>query len=228
VTVFLWLLLLAPLGLGLVVQRQLQTVFARYQKVPNHGDVTGAQVARALLDAHGLAKVRIESTPGELTDHYDGEQKVLRLSQVVGGERSVAAIGIAAHEVGHALQDAERNGVYRARKAVGEPIAAFAPWSFVVFIGGFWLGIPLLMVLSIAFAAGLALFAIVTVPVELGASRRAVELLQSTGLTDPREAKGVRTVLRAAAMTYFVGVVAQLGWLVALVATAEAARQVAT
>jgi Zn-dependent membrane protease YugP len=147
---------------------------------------------------------------------------------VVGDDRSVAAMGIAAHEVGHALQDAEGSRVYRARRTVGEPVAQLAPWSGLIFIGGFWFGIPVLMALSIAFAAALVLFAAVTVPVELGASRRALEILMSSGLANASESDAVRSVLRAAAMTYFVNVISQLGWLVAIVAIAEAGRQAAT
>jgi uncharacterized protein len=224
----LWLAFLVPLLFGLRVQRRLQEVFARYREVPNHNGVTGEQAARTLLDEHGLGRVRLESTPGELSDHYDGELDVLRLSDPVRTERSVAAMGIAAHEVGHAVQDAEGSRVYRARRTVGEPIAKLAPWSGLIFIGGFWLGIPVLMALSIALAIGLVVFAIVTVPVELGASRRALAMLMSTGLANPVEADAVRAVLRAAASTYFVNVISQLGWLVALVAISEAGRQAAT
>ena len=102
-----WLLLLAPLVVGLLVQRRLRSVFARYRAVANRAGVTGAQLARTLLDAHGLGQVRLELTPGFLSDHYDGATHTLRLSEVVARERSVAAVGIAAHEVSHAYQDAE-------------------------------------------------------------------------------------------------------------------------
>ena len=224
----LWLLFLVPLLVGLVVQRRLRSVFARYRAVANRAGVTGAQLARALLDAHGLGQVRVEQAPGFLSDHYDGSAQRLRLSDVVARERSVASLGIAAHEVSHAYQDAEGSRVYRARRAVGEPLSKLAPWSGFLFIGGFWLGIPILMVLSIAYVAGMVVFALVTLPVELGASRRALRLLRASGFTDAEETGEVEKVLHAAALTYVVGLLQQLGLLFALVLIAEATRRLAT
>lgn len=224
----LWPLLLLPLIAGFVAQRRLRSVFARYRAVANRFGVTGAQLARALLDAHGLGTVRIESTPGFLSDHYDGSVHTLRLSEAVAHERSVAALGIAAHEVSHAYQDADGSRVYRARRAVGEPLAKLAPWSGFFFIGGFWLGVPLLMALSIIYVGGMVIFALVTLPVELNASRRALVLLRGTGLTDAEETSEVERVLRAAALTYVVGLLQQLGLLLALVVVAEGARRVVT
>jgi uncharacterized protein len=219
----LWLLLLAPLVAGLLAQERVQTQFAHYRTVPNRVRATGAEVARALLDAHGLRRVRVELVSGVLTDHYDGAADVLRLSHTVALERTVAALGIAAHEVSHAYQDAEGSRVYRIRRAIGEPLARLSPWSGLFFIGGFLFGIPLLMALSIAYVAGLVLFALATLPVELGASRRALELVQRTGLSDAAEAGGVRHVLRAAALTYLAGLLRQVGLFCALVVVGEAA-----
>src|SRR5215208_5116573 len=115
----------------------------------NHSGVTGAEAARALLDAHGLQSVRIEIIPGFLSDHYDGEAKALRLSEQVGRERSVAALGIAGHEVSHAYQDAEGSRTYRARQSIGMQLAKVAPWSTFVLIAGFWFGVPLFVALSL-------------------------------------------------------------------------------
>ncbi len=227
-TAFIWLALLVPLLGAFLAQRRVQSVFARYRGVANRAGVTGAELARTLLDAHGLRQVHLEPTPGFLSDHYDGAKHVLRLSDVVARERSVAALGIAAHEVSHAYQDAEGSRVYRARRAIGEPLARLAPWSGLLFIGGFWLGVPLLMVLSVIYAVGLVLFGLATLPVEFGASRRAVTLLRSTGLTDAEETSEVRSVLTAAALTYVVGLASQLGMLLVLVLIAIAAHGVAT
>jgi Zn-dependent membrane protease YugP len=221
-TLVLRLLFLLPLLLGLAVQRRLRSVFRRYRVVPNRLGVTGAEAARALLDAHGLRRLRLESSPGMLTDHYDAQAQALRLSPVVGGEASVAALGIAAHEVSHALHDAEGSPAYRWRQSIGKPLAQFAPVSGFVLIGGFWFGNPLLIVLGLAYAAGLLLFALATLPVELGASRRALRLLQQTRLTDAAEARGVRRVLIAAALTYVVGLLHRLGAFLALVIVAQA------
>ena len=224
----LWLLILVPLIAGFAAQRRLLSVFARYRTVSNRAGVTGAQVARTLLDAHGLARVRLELTPGFLSDRYDGEAQALSLSEVVAGERSVAAMGIAAHEVSHAYQDAEGSRVYRVRRTVAEPLARLSPWSGFFFIGGFWLGLPVLMVLSVAYVAGLVLFALATLPVELGASRRALSLLRASGLADADEAGGIRRVLTAAALTYVVGLLRQVALFLLLVLVAEAARRMAT
>jgi Zn-dependent membrane protease YugP len=224
----LWPLLLVPVVAGVVVQRRVRAVFARYRAVANRAGVTGAQLARTLLDAHGLGRVRLELTPGFLSDHYDGSAQRLRLSEAVARERSVAALGIAAHEVAHAYQDAEGSRIYRARRAVGEPLAKLAPWSGFFLIGGFWLGIPILMVLSLTYVAGMVIFALATLPVEFSASHRALTLLRGTGLTDEEETEEVERVLRAAALTYVVGLLQQLGLLLALVLVAEATRRLAT
>jgi len=224
----LWLLLLVPLVTAALVQRRVRAVFTRYRAVANRAGITGAQLARALLDAHGLARVRLDQTPGFLTDHYDGAAQRLRLSEAVARERSVAALGIAAHEVSHAYQDADGSRVYRARRAIGEPLAKLTPWSGFFFIGGFWLGIPILMVLSVAFAIAMVAFALATLPVELSASHRALALLRGGGFTNTEETGEVQRVLRAAALTYVVGLLQQLGLLFALVLVAVATRGLAT
>jgi len=228
VLALLWLLLLLPLIAGLLAEQRVRAEFARFRQVPNRLRVTGAQVARALLDAQGLQRVRIEMAPGALTDHYDGGAGVLRLSRPVATEASVAALAIAAHEASHAYQDAAGSRAYRIRKAIGEPLATLAPFSWLFFLGGFWFGVPLLMAASIAYVAGLVAFALATLPVELGASRRALDLVSRSGLTDPAETAGVRSVLRAAALTYLAGLLRQVGLFSALILVAEMARQVAT
>jgi Zn-dependent membrane protease YugP len=228
VSAAIWLLLLVPFLLGLAVQGLVRSVFRRYSALANHSGVTGAEAARALLDAHGLQRVGIEIIPGFLSDHYDGRAKALRLSEPVGRERSVAAIGIAGHEVSHAYQDAEGSRTYRGRQAIGEQLAQFAPWSTFFLIAGFWFGVPLFIVVSLLFVGGLVLFALATLPVEIGASHRALGLLRQTGLADPTEFVEIRRVLRAAALTYVVGLLDRLGFFLVLLFVAEAARRVAT
>ena len=221
-TALLWLLLLVPLAGGLFAQRRVQAIFMRYRRVPNRARVSGAEVATTLLGAHGLQRVRVEESPGALPDHYDGNAGALRLSEPVATERSVAAMGIAAHEVSHAYQDADGNRAYRIRKAVAEPLSKFAPFSAVFFIGGFWFGIPVLAVLSLIYVFGLVVFALATLPVELGASRNALELLATSHLADAEEVGEVRSVLRAAAFTYIAGLARQIGFFAALILVAEA------
>jgi Zn-dependent membrane protease YugP len=223
----LWLLLLVPLFAALWAQGRVRSVFERYGAVRNRAGVTGAQLARLMLDAHGLGNVSVQSAPGFLSDHYDGAARALRLSPAVGDQPSVAALAIAAHEVSHAYQAAEGSRAYRLRQSIGEPLASLAPWSGVFFIGGFWLGVPLLMILSVAYVAGLVLFALATVPVEFGASRRAVALLAAIRVADGDELVEVRHVLSAAAWTYVAGVMRQVGLFLALVLVALAAHRVA-
>ncbi len=227
-TAAIWLLLLVPLLLGVAVQGLVMSVFGRYGAIANRAGVTGAGAARALLDAHGLRRVRIEIIPGFLTDHYDGQAKALRLSAPVGHERTVAALGIAGHEVSHAYQDAEGSRTYRARRSIGEQLAQFAPWSTFFLVAGFWFGVPLFIVLSLLFVGGLVLFALATLPVEIGASHRALALLRKTGLADAAEFRSIRRVLSAAALTYVVGLLDRLGYFLVLLFVAEAARRVAT
>jgi Zn-dependent membrane protease YugP len=228
VSAAIWLLLLVPFLLGLAVQGLVRSIFRRYSTMANHSGVTGAEAARALLDAHGLQRVGIEIIPGFLTDHYDGRAKALRLSEAVGRERSVSALGIAGHEVSHAYQDAEGSRTYRGRQSIGEQLARFAPWSTFFLIAGFWFGVPLFVVLSLLFVGGLVLFALATLPVEIGASHRALGLLRQTGLADATEFSEIRRVLRAAALTYAVGLLDRLGFFLVLLFAAEAARRVAT
>jgi uncharacterized protein len=228
VSAAIWLLLLVPFLLGLAVQGLVRSIFRRYSTMANHSGVTGAEAARALLDAHGLQRVGIEIIPGFLSDHYDGRAKALRLSEAVARERSVSALGIAGHEVSHAYQDAEGSRTYRGRQAIGEQLARFSPWSTFFLIAGFWFGVPLFIVLSLLFVGGLVLFALATLPVEIGASHRALGLLRQTGLADATEFGEIRRVLRAAALTYAVGLLDRLGFFLVLLFAAEAARRVAT
>jgi Zn-dependent membrane protease YugP len=222
-----WLLLLVPLLISLGVQQLLRRTFRRYRAVRNHAGITGAQTARALLDAHHLQRVGIQAVPGLLTDNYDGDKKLLSLSRSVAEEPTVSALGIAAHEVAHAYQDAERDPAYRARRSIAEPLAALAPFFSFSLIGGYWFGVPALVVLALVYAGGLVLFAIATLPVEFGASHRAVNVLGQTGLTDASEQRGVRRVLSAAALTYVVGLFDRLGYFFALLVVAELMRRYA-
>ena len=177
-------------------------------------EVTGAEVARRLLDSRGLQDVKIEATPGMLTDHYDPRTKILRLSQDVYFTPSVAAAGIAAHEAGHAVQDAEDYLPMEARTGTSAGRAAclrIAPWRFVA-------GLMFRCILSglavILFGSS-SLFAFLTLPVELNASSRAEQLLVSQGIIrGDEQIAGVQNVLGAAAWTYVAAAVSALGsWL---------------
>ena len=218
----IWLLILVPLALGVLARRHVRETFLRYHAIADRNGLTGAQVAGILLDAHGLDTVPIEPSRGALSDHYDPQTRTLHLSAQVAGRPSVAAIGIAAHEVAHAYQDAEGSRAYRRRVRVGEPLAKVAPYSGIILVGGLWFGSRPLIVLACAYMAALVVFSIVTLPVELEASRRAVDLLSRTGLAYPDELTEILEVLRAAAFTYIAGIAMQLGIFLAVLLSAAA------
>jgi hypothetical protein len=199
-----WLLTIVVFLATLAIQFWLQSTYARYSRLANSRGVTGAEVARAILDAHGLQNVAVEPVPGALTDHYDPRVKKVRLSESNYGSPSAAALAVAAHEVGHALQDAKGYAMLRFRAAL-VPVAnigsMFGPWIFIIgmFMGAGGNG---LMQIGIWLFAAAALFQLVTLPVEFDASNRALTILKKMNFLNPDEMGGARRVLSAAAMTY--------------------------
>ena len=210
-----WLLVLPGLLLGIYAQWRIKANVAEYSQVRTEGGVTGAEVARRLLDSRGLQDVKIEATPGMLTDHYDPRSKVLRLSQDVYYTPSVAAAGIAAHEAGHAIQDADDYFPMEARTYIVPIVqlaSKIAPWLFV---GGLMLQLPWLIWAGVILFGSSSLFALLTLPVEFNASSRAEKLLVSQGIIrGDQKIAGVQSVLSAAAWTYVAAAVSALGsWL---------------
>jgi hypothetical protein len=204
------LFMLPGIALALWAQAKTRGAYAKYSEIRNLQNIPGWQVARAILDSNGLHNVQIEETPGELSDHYDPTTKVLRLSPGVARVPSVAAMGIAAHEVGHAIQDAMNYTPMRARAGI-VPLAQFGSQiGFYALLGGLMLQITGLAVIGLVLFSFGALFALVTLPVEFDASKRAMAALQSTGLVTLEEYEGARQVLNAAAWTYVAGFVSSL------------------
>jgi len=198
---------LPALLLGLYAQWKVKSSYARYLQVRNMRGLTGVQAADYLLNAAGLVGVSIEGIQGELTDHYDPRSKTLRLSPGVANSASVAALGIVAHEVGHAVQDAQAFGPMRLRAAI-VPAVNLGSWlGPILFMVGFMLQSPDLATIGILGFAAAAVFALVTLPVELDASRRALQMLSSTGLVGTQDMAGARSVLSAAALTYVAALV---------------------
>lgn len=196
---------LPALLLGLWAQFRVRTAFAQYSRVRAMSGLTGAQAARRILDANGLQHVDIERVQGMLSDHYDPRTKTLRLSPDVYGTPSLAAVGVAAHEAGHALQDKTNYAPLQLRTAM-VPTVQIGSWlGPIIFIIGLFMsgaiGNSIAWFGLIIFGAT-ALFALVTLPVEFNASKRAKELLVSTGVLAPQEVRGVSSVLDAAALTY--------------------------
>lgn len=208
-----WLFALPGLLLGLFAQARVKGAFNKYAKVRTLRNVTGAEVARSLLDAQGLYDVAVEETRGFLSDHYDPRSKVLRLSPEVYRTPSVAAAGVAAHETGHAFQDAGGYFPLQIRSAL-VPAAQFgsslAPW---LFIAGLLLNFTTLAWVGVILFAAAVVFTLVTLPVEFDASSRAKRLLQSQGVLIGDEMQGVNKVLNAAAWTYVAAAVAAVGQL---------------
>lgn len=207
----MYFVFMAPaLLLLLFAQWRVQSTFGEYRNVPNRLGLTGAQVARMILDANGLYDVPVELTPGDLSDHYDPRRRVLRLSMPVYGGRSVAALGIAAHEAGHAIQHKVGYVPLQLRSAL-VPAATFGSnIGWIMIIAGIVIGATGLAWLGIAFFSAGTLFALVTLPVEFNASSRAMQMLTTMGLVDRTEYEQNRQVLNAAALTYIAGFLAAL------------------
>lgn len=196
---------LPALLLGLWAQYRVRSAFGKYSKVRAASGMTGAQAARRILDSNGLQNVMVERVAGTLSDHYDPRTKVLRLSDAVYAQPSLAAVGVAAHEAGHALQDKVNYGPLQLR-SIMVPTVQIGSWlGPIIFMIGLFLSGAIgtsLAWLGILVFGTTALFTIVTLPVEFDASKRAKQLLVSTGVLAPQELQGVNGVLDAAALTY--------------------------
>jgi hypothetical protein len=202
-----------PLAIGLWAQHKVKSTFARNLQVSASHGLTGAEVARRVLDANGLHEVPIEETPGSLSDHYDPRNRSVHLSTDVYHGRSISSTAVGAHEVGHAIQHASAYAFFRFRSAMF-PAVSFASQIWILFlIGGFFLQITGFIVVAVALYAVAVLFQIVTLPVEFDASNRAKGQLRELGLVASSEASGVKSVLTAAAWTYVAGALAAVAML---------------
>jgi len=196
-------------------QAKVKGNFSKFAKVRNSANVTGAQAARRVLDSQGLQDVQIESIRGELSDHYDPRSRVLRLSEGVFGVPSISAIGIAAHEAGHAIQHAKAYNPLKVRTAMVPAVNIGSNLGFGVLFLGLFLQQQNLAWIGVALFGLSTLFALLTLPVEFDATRRAKAALVQVGLVDSgvgggEESKGVARVLDAAAWTYIAGFAASV------------------
>ncbi len=203
-----WLMLAPAILLGLWAQMRVHATYAKAAQVP--APLSGAAAARHVLDSAGLQGVAIERVPGQLTDHYDPRHKVLRLSEGVYGARNMAAVGIAAHEAGHALQDAKRYAPLVVRNAM-VPLASFGGGisMFLIILGAMLQMASLIQVGIVAFSAAV-FFQLVNLPVEFNASSRAKAQLDALGIVPMHDQQEVRSVLNAAAWTYVAGTLQSL------------------
>ena len=208
------LLIIAAMVIGMVARSKVNGTYRRYSAVPTGRGLTGAQTARRILDSYGLANIPVEQVQGHLTDHYDPRAGVLRLSQGVYSGSSVASVGIAAHEAGHAVQDAMAYGPFRIRQKLVPVAQLGSQMLFPLIMGGIFFHITSLYYIGAALYGAALLFQIVTLPVEFNASSRAVVYLEQSGSITSGELTGVRKVLNAAAMTYVAAALASLGQMI--------------
>jgi Zn-dependent membrane protease YugP len=207
----MYFVLIGPgLLLMLWAQSRVRGTYRKWSNVANMRRMTGAQAARLVLDSNGLQDVPVEAVPGELSDHYDPSKRVLRLSQGVYGVPSVAAVAIAAHEAGHAIQHARGYAPLKVRTSIVPLVSIGSNFGFIVLILGVILQVSGLAWAGVGLFALSTLFALVTLPVEFDASNRARAALVTVGLVDGgvangEESKGVKSVLDAAAWTYIAG-----------------------
>jgi Zn-dependent membrane protease YugP len=214
-------LVVPTLILSLWAQIKVKSTFAKYSKVPSSRGVTGQNAAAILLRNKRISDVRIEAVRGSLTDHYDPRAKTVRLSQPVYGSASISAIGVAAHEVGHAIQHATKWKPLVMRKTL-VPVAnigsMLGPW---LAIAGIAMEHPLLINAGILLFSGAVLFYVITLPVEFNASNRALILLKENNVLNEKELKGAKKVLSAAALTYVASALTAIVSLLRLVLRAK-------
>lgn len=209
--------LIPALLFSMWAQFKIKSAYSKYSEVRSQNGVTAEIACREMLNRFGLTEVPIERVPGELTDHYDPRAKVLRLSDSVFGSPSIAAIGVAAHEVGHAIQDKEGYSMLRIRNSIVPVVNIGSMLSMPLFFLGMLLGWFNLLNIGIILFCSVLVFHLVTLPVEFDASARALKNLSDTGLLVGGEIKGAKSVLDAAALTYVAALVMTVLQLVRLI-----------
>ena len=210
------IVLLPAILLAVWAQNKVKSTFEQYSQVRSRRGITGREAARAILTSYGLGSMPIKPIAGQLTDHYDPQSRSLSLSEPVYDSTSIAAIGVAAHEVGHAVQHATGYKPLALRNSIVPVVNLTNMASWPLFLMGLIAGNSRLMNIGILLFVGVVLFHLVTLPVELDASRRALKVLSSNGMMDGEEVTGARKVLGAAAMTYVAALVQSVLQLVRL------------
>ncbi len=222
----IWIIVILVMLASYLVQATLQSRFNKYSKVPMNGGMTGAEVAQKMLRDNGIYDVRVASVPGALTDHYNPQTKIVNLSEEVFGGRSIAAAAVAAHECGHALQHAQGYAPLRLRSAL-VPVVTFAnnTVQWVLLLGVILINVtPSLLWLGIALFAMTTFFSLVTLPVEINASQRAVAWLSGTRITDVTTTPMAKDALKWAAYTYIIAAIGSLATLLYYIGMANSRR----
>ncbi|URZ00812.1 zinc metallopeptidase [Clostridium felsineum] len=212
-----FIILIPALIISFAAQAKISSTFNKYSKIRSVNGYTGADTARMLLNANGLNDIPVELVQGKLTDHYDPKNRIMRLSEDVYYGVSVAAIGVAAHETGHALQHQKHYAPLEIRNTIVPVVNISSNASWVLFFIGVVFSIPALVKVGIAFFTAVVLFNLVTLPVELDASKRALNLLENKAILYHEEIKGARNVLNAAAMTYVAAALMAISELIRLI-----------
>lgn len=220
-----YMLLIIGMLLSLAASAKLKSTFAVYRKVRAASGITGAEAAQRILRAAGIHDVQVVPVSGSLTDHYDPRTKRVCLSEDIFGKTSLAAVGVAAHECGHAIQHAENYGPLSFRSAIVPVANIGSQLSWPLFLAGLIFSIQPLLTVGILLFSLAVLFQLITLPVEVNASSRALEWLGSTGILGPDEKRGAKKVLTAAALTYVAALAASILQLLRLVILAGGRRR---
>lgn len=215
---YYYIILVLPMVIfSLIASAKVNSSFAKYSKIISSRGLTGAQAAFEILRHYGITDVRIERVSGKLTDHYDPKTNVIRLSESVYSSASVAAIGVACHEAGHAAQYAQGYLPIKIRNSVF-PVASLGSRAGIpLAILGFFLNFQVLAIIGVVFFSFAVLFQLVTLPVEFNASRRALSVIDSADILSESEKRGAAKVLKAAAMTYIASLAVSLANLLRLI-----------
>ena len=212
-----YILLIIGMLLSLAASARLKSTFSYYRRIRSASGLTGAETAKRILQAAGITDVHVRAISGSLTDHYDPRTKTVSLSEDIYGQTSLAAVGVAAHECGHAIQDAINYAPLNIRSAIVPAANIGSQLSWPLFIAGLIFSIRPLVTLGIVLFSLAVLFQLVTLPVEVNASSRALKMLESTGILGTDEKKGARKVLTAAALTYVAALAASILQLLRLI-----------
>lgn len=213
-----WIYLIPALIISVYAQFKISSTFEKYNQVKSMRGYTGAQVARLLLDNVGLYDIPVEMVPGKLSDHYDPTKRVLRLSEDVYESTSVASIGVAAHEVGHAIQHKEFYKPLIIRNSIVPAVNIGSSFSWILFMIGLLFSIKPLLTIGIILFSAVVVFQLITLPVEYNASSRALKILSSRDILYKDEVRGVEKVLDAAALTYVAATLTAIAQLIRLIA----------
>ena len=205
-------------------QFNVKSTFEKYSRVPSDRGITGYDAARRILDMNGLSHIQVVTTPGSLTDHYDPKANVIRLSESVHSARTAAAVGVAAHEAGHAVQHATGYFPIKIRQAVIPVANLGSNLAMPLFFIGLLLSLPALCTAGILFFCGAVFFQLVTLPVEFNASNRALAVIRDSGMQGDEGCKAAKKVLSAAALTYVAALFVSLANLLRLIAIANRRR----